>query len=220
MRRRDLSFERVVATTVWLLDHTLIRVGNAEYANDSYGLTTLLDEHVDVSPATLHFRFVGKSGKPHDVVLSDRRVARIVAKCQELPGQQLLQYVVDDDVRGLGSRDVNDYIRDVDPLRLHGQDVPNLGRQRLRPRPAARVRAASSDTEAKIQTARGDQGHRRGAAQHGNRVPAELRPSGGPRGARRRQPAPATRPKGTRGQSDECRRGAPDVVAGSRLDSR
>jgi len=56
---------------------------------------------------------VGKSGKPHDVVLSDRRVARIVGKCQELPGQQLLQYVVDNDVRGLGSRDVNDYIRDV-----------------------------------------------------------------------------------------------------------
>ena len=113
MRRHDLSLERVAATTVWLLDRTLIRIGNAEYATDSYGLTTLLDEHVDVSPATMHFRFVGKSGKPHDVVLSDRRVARIVRKCQELPGQQLLQYVVDDQVRGIGSRDVNDYIRDA-----------------------------------------------------------------------------------------------------------
>lgn len=113
MRRHDLSLERVAATTVWLLDHTLIRIGNAEYATDSYGLTTLLDKHVDVTPATLHFRFVGKSGKPHDVVLSDRRVARIVRKCQELPGQQLLQYVVDDHVHGIGSRDVNEYIREV-----------------------------------------------------------------------------------------------------------
>jgi DNA topoisomerase-1 len=114
MRLRDLSFERVVATTVWLLDKTLIRIGNAEYATDSYGLTTLLDEHVKVSADTLRFRFVGKSGKEHDVVLSDRRVARIVAQCQDLPGQRLLQYVDDDgEIRGVGSRDVNDYIREV-----------------------------------------------------------------------------------------------------------
>jgi DNA topoisomerase-1 len=62
----------------------------------------------------MRFRFLGKSGKPHDVVLSDRRVARIVSQCQELPGQQLLQYLVDDEtVRGVDSRDVNDYIREV-----------------------------------------------------------------------------------------------------------
>jgi DNA topoisomerase-1 len=152
MRRRDLSFERVVATTVWLLDNTLIRIGNAEYAEDSYGLTTLRDEHVDVSAATLHFRFVGKSGKPHDVVLSDRRVARIVAKCQELPGQQLLQYVADDDVRGVGSRDVNDYIRDVTrsgftakTFRTWGGSVHALGRLR-------ELEPPRSDTEAKIQS--------------------------------------------------------------------
>ena len=152
MGRRDLSFERVVATTVWLLDHTLIRVGNAEYANDSYGLTTMLDEHVDVTPATLHFRFVGKSGKPHDIVLSDRRVARIVRKCQELPGQQLLQYVVDDEVRGVGSRDVNDYIREVTrssvtakTFRTWGGSVYALGQLRQFDPP-------DSDTEAKIQT--------------------------------------------------------------------
>jgi DNA topoisomerase I len=113
MARRDLSFERVVATTVWLLDNTLIRIGNSEYSGDSYGLTTLLDDHVDISPTTLRFRFVGKSGKLHDVVLADRRVARIVRGCQELPGQQLLQYVDGDTIRGVGSRDVNDYIRDV-----------------------------------------------------------------------------------------------------------
>ena len=180
MGRRELSFERVVATTVWLLDHTLIRIGNAEYANDSYGLTTLLDEHVDVSPATLHFRFVGKSGKPHDVVLSDRRVARIVAKCQDLPGQQLLQYVVDDDVRGLGFARRQRLHPRRDSLGVHGQDVPDLGRQRLRARPTARARSASaSETEAKIQTREAIKATAAAAAQHCNRVPAELRPPDG-----------------------------------------
>jgi DNA topoisomerase-1 len=152
MGRRELSFDRVVATPVWLLDHTLIRIGNAEYSNDSYGLTTLLDEHVDVSPTRLHFRFVGKSGKPHDVSLSDRRVARIVGKCQDLPGQQLLQYVEGDDVRGVGSRDVNDYIRDVTrsaftakTFRTWGGSVYALGQLREFGPP-------ETDTEAKIQT--------------------------------------------------------------------
>jgi DNA topoisomerase-1 len=113
MCRRDLSFERVVATTVWLLDRTLIRVGNHEYASDSYGLTTLLDDHAEFDGDTLRFRFVGKSGKLHDVRLRDRRVARIVRQCQELPGQQLLQYLADGVVRGVGSRDVNEYLRDA-----------------------------------------------------------------------------------------------------------
>lgn len=113
MRRRDLSFERVVATTVWLLDRTLVRVGNHEYSADSYGLTTLLDDHAEFDGDSLRFRFVGKSGKLHDVRLRDRRVARIVRQCQELPGQQLLQYVDGDQIRGVGSRDVNDYLRDA-----------------------------------------------------------------------------------------------------------
>jgi DNA topoisomerase I len=113
MARRDLSFERVVATTVWLLDRTLIRIGNSEYSGDSYGLTTLLDEHVDIEADTLRFRFVGKSGTPHDVVLADRRVARIVQRCQELPGQNLLQYIDDGTPCSIDSRDVNDYIREA-----------------------------------------------------------------------------------------------------------
>ncbi|HZB41352.1 MAG TPA: hypothetical protein VE487_10325 [Ilumatobacter sp.] len=152
MRRRELSFERVVATTVWLLDKTLIRIGNAEYANDSYGLTTLLDEHVDVSAATLHFRFVGKSGKPHDVVLSDRRVARIVAKCQDLPGQQLLQYVADDGVRGVGSRDVNDYIRDVTRSGFTAKTFRTWGGSVFALAELRRFDPPRSATEAKIQT--------------------------------------------------------------------
>jgi DNA topoisomerase-1 len=115
MSQRSLSFERVVATTVWLLDRTLIRIGNNEYAkaDESYGITTLLDDHVDIGTSTLRFRFTGKSGKPHDVVLRDRRVARTVARCQELPGQQLFQYVDGDAIRAVDSRDVNSYIREV-----------------------------------------------------------------------------------------------------------
>lgn len=113
MRRRRLSRARVVATTVWLLDHTLIRIGNAEYSKDSYGLTTLLDRHVSVEASALRFRFVGKSGNVHDVELHDRRVASTIAQCQDLPGQHLLQYLDGDEVCGIGSRDVNDYIRDV-----------------------------------------------------------------------------------------------------------
>jgi DNA topoisomerase-1 len=115
MSGRALSFERVVATTVWLLDRTLIRIGNDEYARagDSYGLTTLRNGHAEVGSATLRFRFTGKSGKPHDVVLHDRRVARTIARCQELPGQRLLEYVDDDGIRPVDSRDVNDYIREV-----------------------------------------------------------------------------------------------------------
>ncbi len=116
MGGRTLSRDRVVATTIWLLDHTLIRVGNEEYARDgsSYGLTTLLDEHVEVGAVRLLFRFVGKSGKVHEVALSDRRVAKTVGKCQDLPGQHLLQYLGDDgQPHSITSRDVNDYLRET-----------------------------------------------------------------------------------------------------------
>lgn len=111
MRRRDLCFERVVATTVWLLDNTLIRIGNREYGDSSHGLTTLLDEHARCAVETLRLRFVGKSGREHDVTVQDRRVATVVRRCQELPGQRLLQYLDGEVVRSVESRDVNDYIR-------------------------------------------------------------------------------------------------------------
>jgi len=111
MRARSLEFDRVVATTVWLLDHTLIRIGNEEYSDSSFGLTSLRCKHVDTALTTLRLRFVGKSGQPHDVTIRDARVARVVRGCEELPGQKLLQYVDGDSVRPVDSRDVNDYIR-------------------------------------------------------------------------------------------------------------
>lgn len=116
LTRRGLPFEKVVATAVWLLDHTMIRVGNAAYARDnkSFGLTTLRDRHVKIEGGTMRFTFKGKSGKEWRLSLSDRRVARVVRGVQELPGQHLFQYVDDEGRRrALTSQDVNRYIRDV-----------------------------------------------------------------------------------------------------------
>lgn len=109
-----LPHRRVVALVVALLDRTLMRVGNDEYArtNGSYGLTTLTDRHARIAGSTLRFRFRGKSGITHDVDLADRRLARLVKQCQELPGSQLFQYVDEAGrVRDLTSGDVNQYLR-------------------------------------------------------------------------------------------------------------
>ncbi len=108
--------EKVEATVVRLLDESLIRIGNEEYAreNASFGLTTLKNEHVDVEGAKLRFHFRGKSGKEHEVDVKDRRVATIVRKLQDLPGQHLFQYRDDDDeFRPITSDSVNEYLQEV-----------------------------------------------------------------------------------------------------------
>ena len=104
--RAGLPREKVLATIVRLLDETDIRVGNAEYAreNESFGLTTLENRHVEVSGSTLRFEFRGKSGKHHVAEVTDRRVARIVKRCQELPGHELFQYLDDTGNGALSSR--------------------------------------------------------------------------------------------------------------------
>lgn len=121
MGRSGLSREKVVATVVALLESTLIRVGNEDYARDnkSYGLTTLRENHIDVRGQELRFRFKGKSGKDWNLKLSDRRIAKVVRQCQDLPGQHLFQYVDEEDERRVvTSADVNDYLREIS-----GQDV-------------------------------------------------------------------------------------------------
>lgn len=113
--REGLPPEKVVAAVVRLLEGSLIRIGSPEYArdNDSYGLTTLRDEHVDVEGAAIHFAFTGKGGKEWDLDVRDPRVAQVVAACQDLPGQHLFQYVDDDGHRrSVGSDDVNAYLHD------------------------------------------------------------------------------------------------------------
>src|SRR6266568_5496313 len=107
----SLPRNKVLATVVQLLERTFIRVGNEAYAreNKSFGLTTMQDRHVDVKGSQLRFRFCGKRGIKHQIDLTDRRIAKIVAKFQELPGQELFQYVDDEgEVRDITSQDVND----------------------------------------------------------------------------------------------------------------
>lgn len=111
-----LQARRIVAAVVHLLEHTLIRIGNDEYArtNGSYGLTTMRDRHVQVSTDVVRFRFKGKSGKVHDATFADRRIAALVKRCRELPGGRLFQYLDDGGaVREVTSSDVNDYLREV-----------------------------------------------------------------------------------------------------------
>jgi DNA topoisomerase-1 len=112
--RAGLPREKVLAAVVQLLDRTHLRVGNAEYvrANKSFGLSTLLDRHVAFGGGGLRLKFRGKSGVWHERAVSDRRLARIVRRCRDLPGQDLFQYVNGDGVpRAVGSADVNEYIR-------------------------------------------------------------------------------------------------------------
>lgn len=108
--------EKILATVVRLLESTLIRVGNEEYAkeNRSYGLTTLRSRHVDIQGDTIRFEFRGKSGKEHKVNISDPRLAKVIRRCMDLPGQELFQYVEEDGShRSIDSADVNDYLREL-----------------------------------------------------------------------------------------------------------
>lgn len=112
LRKRSLGYERVVASVVWLLDNSLIRVGNPTYAreNKSFGLTTLRTRHVEITGHRLHFQFKGKSGKQWRLQMADRRIATIVRSLQELPGQHLFKYEGADGLCPISSRDVNDYL--------------------------------------------------------------------------------------------------------------
>lgn len=116
LRRRHLDRRKVLAAMVRLLETTLVRIGNEEYArqNRSFGLSTMRDRHVRIGRGTLHFEFRGKSGRNHEIDLHDPRLAEIVRRAQDLPGQDLFQYL---DERGepqkIGSADVNAYLREI-----------------------------------------------------------------------------------------------------------
>ena len=116
LRRRGLPRERVIASVIWLLDNTLIRIGNDAYRreNKSFGLTTLRSKHLEIQGSSLRFSFRGKSGKEWKLKLTDRRIAKIVRAIQELPGQHLFQYVDEEGARReINSQNVNDYIREA-----------------------------------------------------------------------------------------------------------
>lgn len=116
LRDQGLPREKILAAIVKLLETTLIRVGNDQYTreNKSFGLTTMRDRHVDVSGSTIRFTFKGKSGVDHEVELQDRRLAAIVQRSQDLPGQELFQYLDDDGFRHtVSSDDVNAYLKEI-----------------------------------------------------------------------------------------------------------
>jgi DNA topoisomerase I len=125
MALRGLPREKVLATVVHLLESTLIRVGNDDYAkeNKSYGLTTLRNPHVSVNGSELRFRFKGKSGRSWQLQVKDRRVAKIVKACQELPGQKLFEYLDENgEAREVTSADVNAYLREITGQDLTAKD--------------------------------------------------------------------------------------------------
>jgi DNA topoisomerase-1 len=125
LKRRGLGREKVLATMVRLLETTLVRVGNEEYAraNGSIGLSTMRDRHVDVRAGTIEFQFKGKSGKQHHIKLHDPRLAGIVRRTQDLPGQKLFQYLDETGAQqAVGSEDVNDYLRHIAGAEFSAKD--------------------------------------------------------------------------------------------------
>ena len=125
LARRGLPREKVLAAVVRLLELTLIRVGNDEYAtlNRSFGLTTMRGRHASLEGSHIRFRFRGKGGRTHEVDLRDRRLAAVVRRCQELPGQDLFQYEDEDgETRDVESDDVNAYLRDISGADITAKD--------------------------------------------------------------------------------------------------
>ncbi len=151
LRARDLTRRQILATVVMLLDKTLIRVGNDEYAreNRSFGLTTMRGRHLEIKGAKLHFSFRGKSGVNHAIAITDRRLARIIQQCQDLPGHELFKYL---DASGkrqtISSDDVNAYLREITGRDLTAKDFRTWAGTMLAARELFRLGPAKSQREA------------------------------------------------------------------------
>ena len=153
LRAPDLTRRQILATVVRLLDKTLIRVGNDEYAreNRSYGLTTLRGRHVEIRGTKLRFSFRGKSGINHTVAISDRRLARIVQRCQDLPGQELFKYLDAEDRRQtISSDDVNAYLREITGRDITAKDFRTWAGTMLAARELRTIGPAPSQRQAKL----------------------------------------------------------------------
>ncbi len=150
--RPGLPREKVLAAIVRLLETTLARVGNEEYAksNKSFGLTTLRNRHVKVAGTHLTFDFRGKHGIQHHIDLQDRRLSRIVARCRELPGQELFHYLDEDgQPRGVGSDDVNDYLREISGEEITAKDFRTWAATNLAALALKELEAFDTQTKAK-----------------------------------------------------------------------
>jgi DNA topoisomerase-1 len=152
-----LCREKVLATVVSLLETTLIRVGNEEYArtNKSFGLTTLRNRHVKVDGSQLRFKFKGKSGKMHSIGVRDRQLARIVKQCQELQGQELFEYVDDEgERRVIRSSDVNEYLQEISGEDFTAKDFRTWAGTVLAATALQEMETADAETEAEAENAR------------------------------------------------------------------
>jgi DNA topoisomerase-1 len=147
-----LPQEKVLATVIQLLDLTLIRIGNEEYAraNESYGLTTMRQSQVEVNGAQIQFEFQGKSGKQHTVAVRDPRLARILRRCEELPGYELFQYVDETGERHrIESSDVNGYLQEITGQRFTAKDFRTWGGTVIAAQVLRELGAAETETAAK-----------------------------------------------------------------------
>ena len=152
LARRGLPRDKVLATVLRLMELTYIRIGNVEYAraNSSYGLTTLRDKHVQVDGAAIRFQFVGKSGQKHAIDVKDRRLARIVKQCRDIPGYELFQYYDEAGERQrVGSGDVNDYLRAATGAEFSAKDLRTWGGSVLAAAALAALGLAESETAAR-----------------------------------------------------------------------
>jgi len=152
LARRGLPREKVLATIVRLLETTLIRVGNEEYARDnkSYGLTTLQDRHAEIRPGKVIFRFRGKSGKQHVFDIQSRKLANIVRRCRDLPGYELFQYIDESGTPvDITSSDVNDYLREISGADFTAKDFRTWAGTVLAARALQEFEKFTSQTEAK-----------------------------------------------------------------------
>jgi DNA topoisomerase-1 len=151
LKRSGLPREKVLASVVRLLEVTHIRVGNEEYArtNKSYGLTTILQKHVEVEGTTVSFRFRGKSGKEHSIDIRDRRVAKIVDKCSDLPGHELFQYLDENgESHDVESSHVNAYLKELAGEELTAKDFRTWAGTVLAARALSEAEAFESTTQA------------------------------------------------------------------------
>jgi DNA topoisomerase-1 len=149
---RGLPREKVLAAVVSVIDHTLIRVGNDEYArqNGSFGATTLQDEHAHFGRGELRLSFRGKSGKKHEASIDDPRLIRVVRRCQELPGEQLFEYLDEaGTARPIDSGDVNDYLREIAGEEITVKDFRTWGGSVICHQLLLDAGSAESATEAK-----------------------------------------------------------------------
>lgn len=157
LRRQGLSREKVMATVVRLLETTLIRVGNDEYVqqNGSYGLTTMHNRHVKVRGGQITFEFKGKSGKRHRIDVRDARMARLVRRCQDLPGQDLFGYLDENGrVHDVTSGEVNDYLREIAGREFSAKDFRTWAGTVLAAVALREFEVFSSQVEAKRNTLR------------------------------------------------------------------